>query len=102
MFKTETGSTYEIDDFDGVPHVRRLSGKALPTVRVGRNDDLDGWALLKDRPVVQFNCPVLLVWPSDVPLLDGTMPNVDSPGWPMTVTSRVVSIDGLTWAGQTT
>lgn len=56
-FKTKSGSTYEIAEFDGVEHVRRLNPDFSK-----RADG--GWTRLRRRSEVTVGCSVLLVMDS--------------------------------------
>ncbi len=81
IFTTETGSVYEVDETNR--RIRRLTGAGKPTERVG-----DGW-----REYASIGVTVgeesMIIWPEGTPLLPGSLG-----GLPVTITSRVVGVEG--------
>ena len=79
IFRTVTGSVYEVDGL----RARRLSGRSSPTARIGKNLE---WRELSEEPQIVVGEPALLLWTDDI----------DPPaelGVPGTLTSRVVEIN---------
>ncbi len=83
-FTTETGSVYEVDA--ATKFIRRLSGVNDPSPRQGQDGVWKSYVECEARVGER----TVIVWdPATTPLL----PESNGFGVPMTITSRVVSID---------
>jgi len=93
IFKTATGSTYEIDETN--KRVRRLSGVKAATARQGKDGD---WRPYVDITEVKVGSPVMIFWdPASTPKLAETLElekelGHEIPASPSTITSPVASI----------
>ena len=83
-FTTHTGSTYEVDD--STKQVRRLTGKADPTPRQGKDG---AWRKYADITEARVGQPVVIFWTDEVKPFDDSPPGA----MPSTMTSLVTSIE---------
>lgn len=83
-FTTETGSVYEFEPcaVDGA-RIRRVAGQHQPTARVG-----EGWRRCVGVEALEIGESALINWGEHVP-------PPSKGGIPMTLTSRVLSIEGV-------
>lgn len=79
MFKTESGSLYEVRHFDGRWETRRCfledDNSVPPTARLRRGGSLEDWLPLAEEPLIELDKSVIFVWGADVvPIQPGTEP----------------------------
>ena len=67
-FRTESGSTYEVDVEN--KRVRRLAGTNPATSRQGKDGD---WRDFIAATPISVGLPVLFIWSGNTPLLEKTM-----------------------------
>jgi hypothetical protein len=93
IFKTESGSTYEVDLEKKLIRRLRNTSNFSPTERQGEDEKFKHY----DHLTIELGKSVIIVWKQDVPLLAETQDllneQVEFMAIPATVTSRVVFIE---------
>lgn len=81
VFKTESGSIYQIEEC--VNKIKRVRGSAPSTARQG-----DDWREYESITELVVGQPLIITWKANTPLLDGS----PSYATPATLTSTIVEI----------
>jgi hypothetical protein len=88
-FETKSGSIYEVDETN--KRVRRVSGIMPGTSRVGNDGQ---WKAYYEISPVVVGQPVLIIWKSDMPLLEDYT-DEEVLRLPTSMTSNVVAVGEL-------
>lgn len=90
IFKTLSGSTYEVNKL--TKQIRRINGMDDPQPRQGKDGEFKTYSSIN----VENGKSALIIWPQNVPLLNGTQEKLTEfqIGIPATATSEVIDIVG--------